>query len=173
VSLNLRGFKPQRIRELMDRYEYENDQHVLEIGRRARAAGEFNFDDFLKVCRWKTSRSQSRCRKNTPQEVGEITRIALSTNIERLRIEVLRCLHGVEWPTASVLLHIAHRDPYPILDRRALWSLGFKNSPVYTFEFWWRYVQTCRNLAQQQGVDMRTLDRALWQYSKENQPSLT
>lgn len=166
-------FEPKQIRELADHYQYEDDLHVLEIGRCARTAGQFNFKDFLTVCRWKTSRSQSKCRKNTPEEVAEITRLALSTSIERLRIEVLRCLHGVEWPTASVLLHIAHHDPYPILDRRALWSLGFEKAPpLYSFHFWWQYVQTCRSLAQESGVDMRTLDRAMWQYSKEHQGPL-
>ena len=92
--------------------------------------------------------------------------------MERLRIGALRCLSGVEWPTASVLLHLAHKEHYPILDFRALWSLGFDKPPAYTFDFWKKYVQTCRRLAKQQGVDMRTLDRALWQYSKENQVRL-
>jgi hypothetical protein len=165
-------FAPEQIQELTDRYGYQTDQHVLEIGSRARDAGEFAYEDFLAVCEWKTRRSRSRCLKNTREEVAEITRIALSTPIERLRIEVLRCLHGVEWPTASVLLHLAHRDPYPILDVRALWSWGFDKAPAYTFKFWWQYVQNCRRLAQEQGVRMRTLDRALWQFSKEHQGTL-
>jgi hypothetical protein len=41
--------------------------------------------------------------------------------------------------------------------------------PYYDFDLWWCYVCTCREIAAQAGVDMRTLDRALWQYSKENQ----
>ena len=162
---------PERIHELSLRYAYEDDQPVLEIGRRAREAGVYSFDDFLAVCEWKTPRSRPRCRKNTSEEVSEITKIALSTCIERLRIDVLRCLHGVQWPTASVLLHLAHSDPYPILDVRALWSWGFSKPPAYSFGFWWEYVQRCRQLAHEQGIDMRTLDRALWQYSKERQPS--
>jgi hypothetical protein len=40
---------------------------------------------------------------------------------------------------------------------------------VYEFSFWWEYTQFCRKLAAEAGVSMRTLDRALWQYSKENQ----
>ena len=171
MSLWKLRFKPQRIRQLADRYQYDDDKTILEIGRAARKAGEFNHQDFLTVCKWKTSRSQARCRQNTPKEVAEITRIALSTSIERLRIGALRCLHGVDWPTASVLLHIAHRDPYPILDVRTLWSLGFDKPPVYSFGLWWRYVQTCREIANKQRIDMRTLDRALWQHSKEGQRS--
>jgi len=165
-------FESERIHEWASRYKYEDDLPIIEIGRRARQAGEFSYQDFLVVCEWKTPRTRSRCRKNNPEEISEVTRISLSTAIERLRIEVLQCLHGVGWPTASVLFHFAHNDPYPILDVRALWSLGFEKPVFYSFRFWWQYVQTCRDIAHQQGVDMRTLDRALWQYSKENQPTL-
>jgi hypothetical protein len=33
----------------------------------------------------------------------------------------------------------------------------------------WDYLAACRRIAAEAGVDLRTLDRALWQYSKENQ----
>ena len=71
---------------------------------------------------------------------------------------------------ASTILHFTHREPYPILDFRALWSLGIEQQPAYyVFSMWWEYVATCRRLADQAGVSARELDRALWQYSKENQ----
>lgn len=62
-----------------------------------------------------------------------------------------------------------HRERHPIFDFRALWSLDAEVPDWYSFEFWWEYVQTCRALADEHGVDMRTLDRALWQFSKERQ----
>ena len=164
-------FRPKMIGVLAGRYIEQTELPVAEI-RHAREAGEYTFDGFLALCEWKSPRSKSRCRKNTPDEVAEITRTALSASNERLRIGSLLCLHGVSWPTASVLLHFAHADPYPILDVRALWSLGFDKAPAYSFEFWWQYVQECRELAHKHGVDMRTLDRALWQYSKEQQGGL-
>ena len=60
---------------------------------------------------------------------------------------------------------------YPIIDYRALWSLGVTDPPPYTFDFWWAYTEHCRALAKKYRASMRVLDRALWQYSKENQPS--
>ena len=75
----------------------------------------------------------------------------------------------MSWPTASVILHLFHRDPYPILDYRALWSVSLEVPGQYTFSFWWSYVEFCRSLAASAELDMRTLDRALWQFSKENQ----
>lgn len=87
----------------------------------------------------------------------------------RARIEALNLLDGVAWPTASVILHLFHSDPYPILDYRALWSLSLEQPTQYNFPFWWGYVEFCRGIAESANVDMRTLDKALWQYSKENQ----
>jgi hypothetical protein len=71
-----------------------------------------------------------------------------------------------------VLLHFGHTDPYPILDFRALWSLGV-DVPTdaygfYDFPLWRAYTNFCRDLADACGVPMRELDRALWRYSKEN-----
>lgn len=78
-------------------------------------------------------------------------------------------LDGVSWPVASVLLHFGSCDRYPILDFRALWSLRIKVPKQYDFGFWWAYTLYCRSLADEHNVSMRTLDRALWQYSKEKQ----
>jgi thermostable 8-oxoguanine DNA glycosylase len=159
-------------RDLIKRGKSEEEARVVQIGCRAREAGYFAFNDFLRACKWKSPRNQPRYSKNSPELVAEITRIALACPSETLRPEVLQRLHGVGFPVASFLLHIAHSSPYPILDKRALWSWGFDKPPTYNFQFWWDYVQQCRKLAQSLKVDMRTLDRALWQYSKEHQKSL-
>ena len=59
---------------------------------------------------------------------------------------------------------------YPILDFRALWSVTLEVPKQYGFSFWWPYVEYCRrDLVSSSDVRMRILDRALWQYSKENQ----
>ena len=84
---------------------------------------------------------------------------------EPLRIGLFTLLKGVDFPTASVFLHFFHEDLYPILDVRALEALGVNEKVHYTFDFWWSYVQECRELAQELNLDMRTLDRGLWQWS--------
>jgi hypothetical protein len=88
---------------------------------------------------------------------------------EAVRIGVLTVLTGVGWPVASVILHLCHDDCYPILDFRAIWSVKAAQPSSYTLAFWLAYTQHCRALAEECKVDMRTLDRALWQYSKERQ----
>jgi len=103
--------------------------------------------------------------------VKEVTRAALGSKDERFKIQALRLLEGVEWPTASVILHFCDRGRYPILDVRALWSAGLDASPCYGFKFWMEYTDFMRGLAADAGVSMRTLDKALWQYSKVKQGS--
>jgi hypothetical protein len=150
------------------RYDASQDALIeTDIAPRAKKRGWLSKPDFLSLARWKSPRSQSRCARNSEEYIKAVTQTALSTPDERLRIEVLTLLQGVSWPTASVILHFAHSDPYPILDVRALWSVGVETPPSdYTFEFWHRYTQFCQELARKSKVTMRTLDRALWQYSK-------
>ncbi len=78
-------------------------------------------------------------------------------------------LDRVAWPTASTILHFCDARPYPILDYRALWSLGYAKPPKYTMEFWLEYLEFTRELAGRLGLPIRTVDKALWQYSKEKQ----
>jgi len=163
-------FPSEEIRTWAGRYDLGMDRTVEEeIGPRYRRRGYLTREDFLELCRWKTRRSRSLCARNTDEDVREASRVALETKSERVRIGVLLLLDGVSWPTASVILHFGIPDRYPILDVRALWSLGMDPPPNYTFDLWLAYAQHCRELAAAAHVDLRTLDRALWQYSAENQ----
>jgi hypothetical protein len=155
--------------QLAHRYDAAYDRRIEEIVSPAvRERGWYTRDEFLAVCAWKTPRSKPRVAENEEDFVVEATGVALGSRSERLRIGTLLLLRGVSWPTASVLLHFGHGDRYPILDVRALEALGTKEpGGGYGFEFWWNYVTVCRRLADAARVDMRTVDRALWQWSKE------
>lgn len=160
-------FNGSKAPALASRYPASEDAKVERIGAAAKARGHLTRDEFLALCRWKTPRSGPRCAKNSESLIMEATRFALSTPEEELRIRTLSLLQGVGWPTASVILHLCHQDKYPILDVRALDSLGCPVPGVYEFEFWWRYTLFCRQLAQRWRLGMRELDRALWQHSRE------
>ena len=140
-----------------------------EIGPATQKRGYLTRQDFLTLCEWKSPRTKSRCAKNSSEFIKEITKVSFSAIHEQLRIQVLTMLSGVGWPTASVMLHFCSNNQYPILDYRALWSLNKEQPAAYDFPFWWHYTEYCRDLAECNGVSMRTIDRALWQYSKENQ----
>jgi hypothetical protein len=163
-------FEPTDIGFWGEKYNYPGEELVMqEIAPQIRQQQFVTHEQLVVLCNWKSPRIRTRCAANDPAFIKSVTNTAFATPNERLRLEVLTLLSGVGWPMASVLLHWGHVEPYPILDFRALWSLGFDDVPRYDFEFWWAYTQFCRQLAQEAGVSMRTLDRALWQYSKENQ----
>lgn len=158
-----------KLKDLSLKYDYTDrlrEEKIMNvIAPKVKQARFLERDDFLEVCAWKTKRSKSRCAKNSEEYVKEITSIALTTKNERVRIESLTLLDGVDWPTASVFLHFFHTEKYPILDYRALNALGVDSKTVhYNFDFWNSYVEECRRLSKEANLDMRTLDRALWAY---------
>jgi len=156
------------------RYDASIDAEVEgEVGPFMRREGYLTRDHFLTLARWKSPRPGPLCARNEPGFVETVTRAAVATTDERFRIEVLRLLQGVDWPTASAILHLGSTEPYPLLDVRALWSLGHDTKPPYTFDLWWAYTTFTRGLAEAQGVSMRTLDRALWKFSEDHQGRLT
>lgn len=163
-------FDSKQILGLASRYSYPAEDVVESTARQNKGRLHLTRPEFLALCKWKTERSKSRVAKNSESLIREATGIALTAENEQLRIFPLLALHGVAWPMASVILHFWHSEPYPILDFRALWSLGHSKPPaVYTFDFWWAYTLFCRQVAKECGVSMRILDRALWQHSSESQ----
>ena len=161
-------FQPEEIEPLAVRFGYTDDAACAEAGAAARARGYYRRDEFLTVCDWKTSRSRPRVERNDGAAVEAATRLGLGSGGERERMQALIELNGVGVPTGSTLLHFAFPEDYPILDVRALASLGHVTTrSVYPVHFWLAYLEACRELAKRHGVSIRTLDKALWQHSKE------
>ena len=161
-------FDVGKVRTFASRYDHPGESELI-VGpvKRARERGYLTHDEFLAIGRWKSERPRKRQAANSPAFVEETTGLALATETSpKLAIEVLTLLDGVGWSTASVILHLCHRQRYPILDFRALWSVGVEVRPQYTFECWSRYTEFTREVADRALVDMRTLDRALWKYSE-------
>jgi hypothetical protein len=150
-------------------YDGSDARFLHEVRPAVRRRGYLTAAEFREICYWKTPRSQSRCRQNTAEDVRVLTQAALATRDEALKMDLLRRLRGVEWPTASTLLHFCDARAYPILDYRALWSLGVARPPHYTMAFWLDYVAYVRQLARRSGHPIRVVDRGLWQYSKARQ----
>jgi hypothetical protein len=161
-------FPIEETRSYAARFASGGGDAVIAIGTAARVRGHYARDEFISVCRWKSERSRSYAARNTALAVEAATRVALSeASTERERITALRSLHGVEWATASVLLHLAYPNRYPILDQRVLQAFGVPQPASYSFPFWEAFVGAWLPLLEQSGVDGRTFDQALWQWSKE------
>jgi hypothetical protein len=140
-----------------------NAGHCIAEGKYSRANLEFIF-------RWKTGgRGVSRLSANTDNEIEDALRLAVEASSDRGAIAVLCGLDGVDVPVASAILTAIKPERYTIIDFRALESLGTKN-PSINIDFYLAYLKECRDLAGKHGVSLRTLDRALWQWSNEKKP---
>ena len=156
------------------RFPAEGDTEVLAMARAARERRYYTLPEFRAVCRWKTPRSGPFVARNRAEEVETVTYVALSEGTtEHDRMRALRQLLGVEWATASVLLHLAFPDRYPILDVRALHAFGIRGRQTFSYRFWLDYVDAFRALVKRAGVDGRTVDRGLWQWSAEQSEPLS
>ncbi len=160
-------FPPREIGALAIRFGSVDDPGFLAVGVGARARGHYTRAEFIEVCAWKTVRSRPKVAANPEVAVIDATSRAFATDDEAARMAALLELEGVGVPTASTLLYCAFPDDYPILDVRALDSLGVKPRSQYPIAFWLSYLAACRELAADNGVSIRTLDKALWQHSKE------
>jgi hypothetical protein len=166
------------IPDLVQRYwnyaspaQREREQNIMQ--NRAPAFQErryLSLEDMVVLTQWKSPRTVPWVNQNGDPLVREVTRLSLSQNIsEELRIEILTLLDGVQLRVASVVLHFAFVDKYPILDYRALWSLQEPQPKAYTFDLWKRYTDFCRRYIAEHQISMRDFDKALWTYSRENQ----
>jgi len=160
-------FDARDIADVARRYAYATDHRAVEAGRRARKRGYYTKPEFMIVCRWKSPRSSGRAEANPTAAIHRATRIALGVEDEATRIQALTDLQGVGVPVASTLLYFAFPRRYPILDWRALASLGHKPRSTYSISFWLGYLDACRRIARENHVSIRTLDKALWQHSRE------
>lgn len=144
------------------------DAEPISIGSTAKTQGFLTRAQFLALARWKSAMPSKHHQKNDEQTVEEVTRFSFSTPVELLRLRSLTLLAGVQPRTASAILHLCHRDEYPMMDVRAFWSLGIENEPTDWLAAWPEYVRVCRSIASQAHTDMRTLDRALWGFSAQS-----
>lgn len=161
-------FPATEIEALATRFGSVDETRLLTVGAAVRDRGYYTRDEFIEVCAWKTPRSRPKVASNTEAAVTDATRRALAATGEETRMTALLGLAGVGVPTASVLLYCACPHDYPILDVRALESLGAKPRSQYPVSFWLEYLAACRELATRHGVSIRTLDKALWEHSKES-----
>ena len=117
------------------------------------------------VAQWKAGgRLRHLIDKNNEDNVLRVSRAAFAESNERLRIEKLTGLQGVSWPMASTILHFVFPECYPIIDIRAMSTLGGPDPSRFDFEKWREYCELCRNTAMEYDVSLRDLDRALWTY---------
>lgn len=172
--INYMEITKEKIREYAQKYDKRykgTDDEIIEkkIKKWFKSNHYLDREKFIKIGLWKSKRPKKHYENNNDLTIKEITYFSFTAKSEEVKIKSLKVLNGVSWPVASVILHFAFPNRYPILDFRAIWSLGWEQPKNYTFDFWQKYCKEIKEISKRTGENIRTIDKALWEYSKENQ----
>ena len=141
----------------------ETDRQREKIARRlmlkSRKRGYLRRKDLMEVAAWKSPRIKGILEKDK-QFIKEFTQLAFGTKDERVRIAALKAVRGIDWPMASVVLHLCFPKRYPVLDVNAMMAVG--GDQKYTFDKWQEYCALCRAKAAEFEISLGVLDQALW-----------
>ena len=166
----------EKILEWAARYPIPEDEGILiNCLKSSDHFGEhITKDDLLEIVRWKSHRALGKARKNSEEDVISVSRRAFGSNSDVARVKILSELHGVLWPIASAILHLASTNCYPILDIYAALAVNAPPPQKFNDRLLEQYVSLCRATAKEHDISMRTLDRALITYgyhkSKDKSP---
>ena len=161
-------FNESQIRYYAEKYLEDHpvyDNSVKSIVGEVKARGYLTLSDLIVLSDWiKNTRNKNLIKSNCDDFVKERTFFALSEAVaEPNRVR----LKGVGWSVTSAILHWFHKDNYPIWSAHTRYSVHVNIARQTPRRGEWEdYVSFCRKLAKGNGIDMRTLDRALWKYSE-------
>ena len=160
--------KIAEIKKYMELYDTEGYLFKV-IGPNVVGRGYFLFDEFYKICMWKSSRQKQRYIKNK-NIIEEESKKAIAEKDEKKKMEILCQLDGVSIPMASALLTIVYPKRYAVIDIRCLETLrkmDYKIGRYPSPSVWLKYLDTMRKLAQENSITPRELDMVLFAIHRE------
>lgn len=143
----------------------EREKELMGMRCEVQQKGYLTQEVLEEIVIWTRSQRQlNNIRQNSNKDIKAITSQAFKTEDKDESLSVLKGLDGVGNTIGSAILHLFHKDKYPIYSKYALESVGERKAKGV----WRPYVKYCRDLAARNKVEIRTLDRALCKYSHEN-----
>jgi thermostable 8-oxoguanine DNA glycosylase len=105
--------------------------------------------------------------------VTEITRQMHLQTTDEQRVELLLSVDGIGIPVASAILAVCYPDDFTVIDYRAIASIkalrperhkSIVPNPTAFTKGYIRYVAVCKEIAKEERLSLRDVDRALWGY---------
>ena len=119
---------------------------------------------------WKSVRQKHNYLVNK-KIVEKVTKEAFKETDERKKMEELCKLKGVGIPMASAILTIVFPNKYAVIDIRCIEMLNKLNLTIkkhITLNVWLEYLIIIRNLAKDNGLTPREIDKILFAMHKES-----
>jgi len=161
-------FPVAQIRDWAASYPTDWDEAAFLAGQNIRQ-GDYTRANLEMIIGWKSARRLALIHDNTDAEISDALQLALKAREPRSAFAVLMGLRGVGTPMASSILTAIDQEKYTIIDYRALAALGVPNSDTNLEFYLHHYFPECKRLASDVGVNLRTLDRALWSWSSRSE----
>lgn len=156
------------IKKYIELYNTE-DYLFKKIGPAGKKRGYFTFEEFYKICMWKTRRQKNRYLKNT-NRIEDITRNSFGEKDEQKKMEKLCELDGVSVPVASAILTIYDPASYGIIDIRCIEMLnilGYQIPKIPSVKTWLKFISVIREIAKSNAITPREVDMALFAMHQE------
>jgi hypothetical protein len=168
------------LQELAEQYwqhagekEHALEKEAFEAGEAIRN-GDYSLANLEAIVRWKSERAVHYLIGNSNEKIRRALSVAASPNSTTdSAVSALLELHGVDISLASAILAAVYPERYTVLDYRTLEALGHARHDVRFYE---EYVAFCKRLAESNIVKpqselpgatpLRTLDRALWEWTQ-------
>lgn len=161
-------FPMNEVRRWAKLYPEEDDFEPFRAGAKIRE-GDYSRSNLETIVRWKSPRRLKLISENSDLEISDALHLAICAAEPRSAFAVLMGLRGVGTPMASAILTAIDQEHYTVIDYRALQTLGVPEVETDLNFYLLDYLPECKRLAHEAGVDLRTLDRALWSWSKEQE----
>ena len=167
------------LQQLADQYwqksgekEHELEAAAFEAGEAIRN-GDYSLANLEAIVRWKSERAVHYLIGNSNEKIRRALSVAASAeSTTEAAVRALLELHGIDITLASAIMAAIFPDRYTVLDYRSLEALGHSRHDVHFYE---EYLAFCQRLAESNIVKpqsdlpgatpLRTLDRALWEWS--------
>ena len=169
------------LQELADEYWRESGTRERELEKAAFEAGEairngeYTLSNLEAIVRWRSECAVQYLITNSNENIRKALAVAAAGGTSTGdAVKALLELQGIDIALASAILAAVYPERYTVLDFRALEALGHSRHDVHFYE---EYVAFCKRLAESNIVKpqndlpaptpLRTLDRALWEWSKK------
>lgn len=168
LNRNLVLDNAQEYSEVISDEQYREEQAQLERLPTVFRNRMWKWDDLEWIIRWKTPRSIGYFERNHPDTVDEVIFDVVEASSAQAKVRLLMDLSGIRVKMASAFLLFIDPDEYTVMDWRVcdvLTDEGYLQSSISddpSIDEYIQYLQVCQSIAEQFGMDLRTLDRGLW-----------
>lgn len=153
----------------------ETEELIKELAGVVRR-GYLRKSELKRICKWKAPRAIRKIDENSPATIKNRTTKAFKTKSEKLKLELLTSLSGVSVPMASAILMLTNPKRYGVIDIR-VWQLLYEvktvnNKPSgvgFNFKHWYRFLIITRYFAKMYRVNVRDIERTLFNVHKKYQ----